>query len=316
MEGQPPTDVTKAPPPLAGRSDKLTLSTSRVVRTGVLAVVLAFGLVLALVLMNEVTRRDTPEDYAKLCQILLEPAVVVNPLQIQRSNAELEIARRRLLADLPRISRRCRKLSPLAQEVVTIERKYEQLSKGFPNLASGVLGVGEALAGFVTEQRGIAADGAQRALRELAKAAEVAPELRELWVQRHVAAVELAELAPQFSAPPTQGAPLGVRFGEHSTLGLGIDTIEAAILTNSSGRELRNCVIELRTYDPKGNSYLRIHFARTWPANETLAVLYSSTEPGVAKFDAIAGVAIRVLSADLSTGWAHQARPPKGWPKY
>jgi len=264
--------------------------------------------------LSEVTRKDAAGDYAELCEMLMEPTFPVGPAQVQLSDAEVQVAFRSQRADLPRMSRRSRKLAPIAREYASLLDRADQLQTNSPNAPALGVGLGEAVIGLYAGGHDLALEGGTKAIAEVAKAVDEYPKLKGLSERKHELEVELSELAPLFSGPTSEEKTFRIEIREHRPGYLETETRDAVLLTNITKRDLHSCVVRIRVSDDTHTSYLHLHFAGTWPAGQTRALGYTSSDLMVPRFDSIARFEIQVFSTEETKSQIDLLRPNAGWP--
>ena len=243
-----------------------------------LCVVVGIGIALGLAVWNQVTREDKPENYVFLCERLLEDIPVPNAPTIKASEAEVEVDLQNLKGQLKHLSRSCRKLSPVAQGFSDLIGQVEELVRNAPQGSKIVFGLAEALLGAYSGQREHVGAGGRKALEETERGWNAIKEVENIFHRKHVLAVKLAELAPQFSGPMTNQPLVSCSFAEHKPGFFEIETRDFLSLVNSSGRDLHNCVIAVRLSNAKGESYVNLHFASSWLKNEKRVAQYSDAD--------------------------------------
>lgn len=284
------------------------------ISVGIVAVIGALGLGRSAV--RHVTRSDTPEDFVFLSEALLDPIRAEGESVIQLSDAEADIKLKRLRNDSASLVARCNKLEPSAQGIVDLFQNAETLAQNAPSFSKIFFGVSEAALGGYTGQKDHVGTGGQKALSETEKLVNAMNGLKELLHQRHVLAVEFADIASQFSGPGTNAALLNVSFAEHVPgLLWGIETREVLTLTNTSGRDLHNCVISVRLSNAEGKSYLNVYYRKSWLKDEKLVTRYSDQSYPRNTVDAINRVEIILKTSEFTSAPVVLTKPQIAWPE-
>lgn len=280
-----------------------------------LSFAVVIGLALGLAVWNQATREDKPENYAFLCERLLDDVPVIGAPTIKPSQAEVEVGLQNLKAQLKHLSRRCRELSPIAEGFSDLIGRVEELARNAPQGSKIVFGLAEAILGAYSGQREHVGTGGQKALQETERGWNAIKEVENIFHQKHILAVKLAELAPQFSGPMTNQPFVTCSFAEHTPGFFEIEKRDFLSLVNSSGRDLHNCVIAVRLSNAKGESFVNLHFAQSWQKNEKRVAQYSDTDFPKTAVEDVIRVDVSVWAAELSTEPVTLKPPTFGWPE-
>jgi len=260
------------------------------------------------------TRKDTPEDYVFLCRRLFDHIQLEGVTPVMLSDAELEIMIQKLRQETSRISRHGKKLAPIAWEFPALFKNAEETIANAPQGSKIVFGLAEALLGAYTGQREHVGTGGQKALQETERGWNTYKAMEALFLQKHVLAIKLAELAQQFSGPMTNGSFVVCAFAEHRPGFLEVRTIQSLSLINSSGCDLHNCVISARLSNAAGESYLNLYFAPDWPKDGKLVTRYVDTDFPKLTVDNVTRVDVSVWASEFSIEPTTLKKPVAGWP--
>jgi hypothetical protein len=316
----PRPPIIGSPPPLVSGTapivDKLTTRSWRASRLFVKAgifVVVGVLVGLGLVIWNQATRKDTTENYVFLCNGLFENIPADASPTIKLSDAEAEVALQKWKEEAGRLSQRSRKLAPIARNCFLLIEHAEAIGQNAPKGSKIVFGIAEAILGGYTAQRELIAAGGKKALQETERGWNTFTEVQNIFDQRHVLAVELADLGSQFSGPITNGTFVTCSFAEHKAGFLEIETRESFSVVNSSGRDLHNCVIAVRLSNAAGDSYVNYYFVPNWPKNERHVAQYSDTDFPKITVDNISRVDVSVRATEFSIQPIVLKMPTAGW---
>lgn len=273
------------------------------------------GLKLALALWNELTRKDTTEDYVFLCERLFDDFKVKGVTPVMPSEAEQKVHGQKIREELSRISRHGKKLAPIAGEFPALFKSVEEINRNLPQGSKIFFGLAEAFLGAYTGQREHVGTGGQKALQETERGWDAYKALEALFNQKHVLAMKMAELVPQFSGPETNGTFLTASFAEHkpSFLPLDLNQRELLSLKNTSGRDLHNCAISVRVSNAAGKSYLNLHFVPIWLKDENRVAQYSDDGFPEDTVKDVTRVEVRVGATEFSTQPIVLEKPSGGW---
>lgn len=301
-------------PPLLQKSTTKPRRSRRVLLFAAFLLVGSLFLVLALVVLFQLTRKDTSRDYAFLCACLFEDLPAPGAATIKPSAAEVQARIHLLISVLNRISWRDRQLAPISRDFALLIRRAEGIQKSEPKLSPIVFGTVEAALAIYTGQRRSLDEGGQQALKATETLWNAFVAVQKVYSDKHVLAIQLADLATQFSGPVTNAEIVASSFAEHRPGLLEVQTKDWLTLRNSSGQELRNCVVAVRLSDSRGNSYLNIYFVRDWQTDQRRVASYSSSDFPKDTVNGITRVDVALWSEECSMTAFTSKKPARGWP--
>src|SRR5579871_4310445 len=136
----------------------------RVLKLAGVGVVVLFMLGVVVRAGNELTRKDTAEDFTLLCACVFDTLPAAGAHEIQPTPAEAEVLLDKGKLLLSRVSRRARNLAPIAQGELEIIEKAQMLSRNGPHFSNLVFGTLEGALGLYSGQRELVGKGGQKAL--------------------------------------------------------------------------------------------------------------------------------------------------------
>ena len=205
--------------------------------------------------------KDTREDFLVLCETLFEKIKLEGSFQLSEAEARIKVESNQ--AEIRGISQRGKNLGKIAQGLIYLESKRQNVAANAPDgkaLASGFL---DLASGLKNDNGADLWAGLQKAWPDIASGAKTILGAADLMDQKHMFAIVLAtKCAPQFSGPTTNASLLKCSFAEHQPIIFETSMIQQLRLTNTSGRDLHDCVVFVRASDPDGKSYVNITSVR------------------------------------------------------
>jgi hypothetical protein len=262
----------------------------------------------------QATRQDTENDYTLMCECLFQELPADGKPTIKASDAETEARVQQVMDELAHISKRGRKLALISQRYASLIQQAVNIAQNAPQVSPVVFGSAEAALGVYTGQREVVGEGGKQALKGTEKLWNAFASVQQIVEARHVLAIQLEDLVPQFSGPETNRAQFGCSFAEHVPGFLEVQTKDSLALTNSSGQELHNCVVAVRLSDAAGNSYLNLYFVPDWQIDEKRVAKYSSFDFPKDTVDGIVRVEVGLYSKECSMQPFALKKPKSGWP--
>ena len=156
-------------------------------------------------------------------------------------------------------------------------------------------------------------EGGQKALNGAQDLVNAIEAFKKLLNDKHVVAVQLADLTPQFSGPMTNAQILTASFAEHTPGFLEIQTRDAVTMTNSSGQDLHNCVVAVRLSNSAGESYLNLYFVADWKSGEKRTAQYSNMDFPKDTINGIVRVDLAAWSKECSMESLTLKKPVGAW---
>lgn len=280
---------------------------------GVIAVA-AIGVLLVTRICLQMTRRDTLEDYTFLCANLFGDLPVDGTPTLKLSDAEVQVRVSEVENRLAHISWRDRNLALISRNHSLLIQQAETLQRNAPRLSPILFGSAQAALGMYTGQRGVVGEGGQKALNGAQDLVNAISAFQKLLGDKRVVAIQLADLAPQFSGQVTNAQILTGSFAEHTPGFLEIKTKDAVTMTNSSGQDLHNCVVAVRLSNSAGESYLNLYFVPDWKNGEKRTAQYSSMDFPKDTVDGIVRVDLAAWSKECSMEPLTLKKPTGAWP--
>lgn len=305
---------TDNPPPLPPKSVKKSIIHPRIFKIARNFLVGGICLLLVLFFWFEATRKDTVEDFTILCTGLFEDLPVNGKPTIKPSDAEIQARIQQAVENLSLMALHERKLAPISNKFSHLIQQGEDLQGNAPKLSPIVFGSVEAALGIYSGQRGIVGEGGKKALNGTENLWNAYNSMVQLYNDKQVLAIQLADLAPQFSGEVTNAELLACSFAEHKPGSFEVQTIDSLALTNSSDQELHNCVISVRLSNSAGDSYLNLYFVPDWKANEIRIVKYSDFDFPKDTVNGITQAEVILLSKEWSAQPVLINKPDDGWP--
>lgn len=299
-----------APPPEPPRSKQ---PLGRIIAVGSIGVAAVAILIFAVMVLSQATRRDMPEDYTLLARMLFEPITLNGETAVKLSEAEQELKAEELRVEIQRIARRDRKLSSVASEMEKIFQGAEEIAKNAPQGSKIILGLAEALLGGYTGQRELVGSGGQKALQETERGWGAIQGVMALFDRKHVSAIKLAGLAPQFSGPLTNAPMISCAFAEHQPGFLEASVVQSLAIKNLSSNDVADCTIAVRLSNADGKSHVNVHYASQWPAGGVLTARYSDTDFPDNTIDGVVRVDVSVWTDKWSVDSCVLKKPADGW---
>lgn len=258
------------------------------------------------------TRKDTDEDYAFLCEALLDKIKLVGG--VEPSDAEVTVLNRNRRGNFVRISAEGAELGGIAQSILGESGKADEVLTNLPNGRAFFSGAGDVITGLNSNSSDQVWSGLEKALPELIRGMETYAKIDESLSFRHGVAINLAKLSPKFSGSFTNSTTLNCAFAEHLPGLFEPNSVQSLSLTNSSGSDLHNCVILVRLSDADGKSYANVHFAPLWPQAGQLLARYTDTDVTAKTLANVTKVEITVWAREHSFEPKILTRPREGWP--
>ena len=256
------------------------------------------------------TRKDTAEDYAFLCEALLDKIKLVGG--VEPSDAEVTVLNRNRQDNFVRISEEGAELGEIARSILGESGKAAEVLTNLPNGRAFFSGAGDVITGLNSNSNDQVLSGLGKALPELLRAMETYAKIDESLSFKHGVAINLAKLSPKFSGPSTNNAALNYAFSQHLPGLFESETVQSLSLTNSSGSDLHNCVILVRLSDANGKSYANVHFAPLWPQAGQLLARYTDTDATAKTLANVTKVEIAVWAREHSFEPKILTRPREG----
>ncbi len=310
----------EAPPPLpvssARRRRPPVLVAGLVAATVVLAV-------LASLVWNEVRREDSPESYARLCELLLKPLpLATGAAEIQATEAESTVRHQQMREELIGLSQRSRRLAPVAEDMARELAALEQLSKDQPSLSSLILSGAEAAVGLRLGNDEMAVSGSKGALQELKGYGQVLETILGAKRRIEIARVQLAGLAPEFSGPAATNSLVQCEFTETAPSLLdrvlgdkrASDSVQTLRLRNRSGRRLSQCVVSVRLVRPSGESFLHLYRVVDWKDGQWRGVGYVPTGLFAETDEDVDRVQVTLAAREATSPVETLSRKGEHWP--
>ena len=248
------------------------------------------AVVIVLPLLNyawrEARREDTPEQYARLCALLLAtlPPETTAP-SAKVTAAEQAVWLQDFRQQLDDVSQQCRRLAPIAADVSRELTGLEQLSQrqSQPSLSKLILSGTETAVGYGLKSKDMLESGSKGVFQELKGYAEIWETIKAARARIEMARVRLAQLAPTYSGPIATKPLFECELTEENpsllsrVLGDGhtTDATQTLRLRNLSGQSLTRCVVTVRLAQRSGESYLHLYYIEAWPAGEWRKITYA-----------------------------------------
>jgi hypothetical protein len=145
-----------------------------------------------------------------------------------------------------------------------------------PDIPGAIIGALEVAFGIYTHQKDAVAEGGKKVLNEASKTVSAMQKVRDLYDSKHVLAVQLGDLVPKFSSTNLTTSALGCSVLKKEPGLFDISNINYSLwLTNTSGRDLHNCVIVVRSSNQSANSFLNYYYVENWKSGEIRATRFS-----------------------------------------
>ncbi|HTV40763.1 MAG TPA: hypothetical protein VMF08_09320 [Candidatus Sulfotelmatobacter sp.] len=254
-------------------------------------------------------------DYVFLCEHLFKPLPLQGETQIRLPPAMIEFSLQQEQNELAEISGRAERLAPIAGQFSGLISRAEYFQQHAPRLSPIVFNSAVAVLGLYTGQGEIAGAGGVKALNATESVWDAVNKEEELFNDRDILAVRLAHLAKTFSAPIGESGLVDCSFKDETPAFLQSRTRHSLTLTNSSGRELHNCVVAVFFSNARGDSCLNFYFVPEWQIGETRVANYSDAlDFPKDTVNKITEVDIGFFSKDCSIEPFAIKRPSGGWP--
>jgi hypothetical protein len=275
----------------------------------------ALSLLLLWCIGRQMMRKDTESDYVFLCGHLFRALPVEDTVRINLPPAMAEAQVQDVCDQLAYISRRGQKLAPIARQYSGLLRQAERFQENPPRVSPAVFGSAEVVLGLYSGQRQIVGEGGAKVLDTTENMWDVMERLNRLYGDRDALAFRVARLAKSFSGPMTNAPVLGCSFEDHTPGFLQSKTRHSLALTNTSGRELHNCVVAVLFSNISGNSLLNLYFVPDWQPGQQ-RVMKDSDVLDFPKdtVNNINEVDIGFRSRECSEEPFALKRPYQGWP--
>ena len=200
MNPETPNLPPVLPKPSAKSSSGYRIST--IIGISAAAVV---GVVLVVFIYSQATRQDTEQDYVFLCDGLFQDLPVDGSPTIKPSDAEIQARVQQVMDEFAHISRRGRKLAPIAQKYFSVIQQALNIQQHAPQFSPVVFGSAEAALGIYTGQREVVGEGGQQALKGTEKLWNAFVAIQKLLETRQVLAIQLSDLAGQLAGQKPTG---------------------------------------------------------------------------------------------------------------
>ena len=305
----------RTPPILASARSKRLSSRRTITFLGTCAAIVLL-LSLGFYILFQSTRRDTLEDYHLLCACLMGNLPVDGVPEVQPTEAEIQARIPVAEQALARISRRGKRLAPIARDFSDLVRQAVMLQRNAPQLSAMVFGSAQAALGLYTGQQASVNEGGQKALRATENLWNAFVSFQKLLGQRQVLAVQLADLAAQFSGPETNSPMFAIAFAEHKPGLFEFQKRARLLITNSSSRALNNCLVAVRFSDSAGKSCLNLYFVSDWQAAEKRRMEFSDSDFPKTIVEGVQRVDVRLWSKECSLPAVTLTKPKSGWQSY
>jgi hypothetical protein len=325
--GVPPRIVSPPPviPPQNPTADKGSLDRRKprnipglarrvLVLVGILLVA-GVGIRVGFKIWNEVTRKDSKADFVFLAQNLFEDLPVAGVPSVKFSDAEVEVKLQELREGLLHRSHHCRSLAPIADNYLVLFSHAQDITTNAPKGSRIAFGLLEAALGVYTSQRDQVAEGGKKALQETEKGWDAVKAAENLFQEKHVLAVKLAEITPQFCSTTMRSNALTWSFAEHTPGFLELQKKDYLNLTNSSGKECHNCIVSARFSDAAGNSYVDFYFISDWRADEARMAQFSDFDCPKLIVDNPLRIEVAMWCEEFVVAPSTLMKPLSGWPE-
>jgi hypothetical protein len=300
----------------------MTSSVVRRVSLAIVAILVVTTIALLARPLADGPREDTPQRFARLCQLMMQPLPAREQSVVLMTEAEAILAFEKRIEELKTLGQQCRDLGPIAETVHTqLARALEigRSAKGPGQLiAAGV----EAGVGLSIASPGMVESGSKGVLEQAKGYIDLWQQLMALRQRLEVERLKLIDLAPRFSGPASDASVLVCEFTEeHPSLIrrlLGevrsFDSIQTLTVTNATDRDLTSCLLVVRLVEPTGESYQHLYFTPNWPQGEVRSVAYDPhLMPTETSID-VTRVRLRFFAAELSSEPPELLRVGETWP--
>ncbi|HEY1788373.1 MAG TPA: hypothetical protein VGJ73_09470 [Verrucomicrobiae bacterium] len=275
----------------------------------------AIGFLFIWAVTFEMTRKDTETDYVFMCEHLFKPLPMEGETQITLPGAMVESLLQEERDQLAHISWHDKKLAPIARHFSDLISHAQHLDENPPRFSPVIFGSAEAALGLYSGQRKFVGDGGTKLLNAAENLWDAVQARKNLFDDRDDLAVRLATLTRNFCGPITKCQLITASFTDQVPGFLQSRTRHSLGLTNTSGRELHNCVIGVFFSNAAGKSCLNLYFVQDWDPGEERVATYSDVfDFPRDTVDNITEVDIGFASKECSQEPFATKRPYNGWP--
>lgn len=269
---------------------------------------------------HRANKDDSPDDFARLCEIILLPMPSQEANNVAPTAAEQGLAVEEIQRDLQRIADNGLVLAEIARERQQVAATAKTVFNDVGNaVATGLTGLVKSELSDKIDPP----DSGQKEMWEGAKGfGKQMLNVYDLDQKIDITRLKLAKLAARFSAAESPQTPLAIEFTEEQP---GFweklkdevhadDGKQTLRISHGMHQTLHNCVVSVRLVTPAGKSFAHHYYIKSWVPGEHRMVQFDTSAFLGETDEAVSLVQIQVFARELTTPLQEITRSTPSWP--